>query len=87
MSYQTLRLAAIVLTVIAAFIGFVQAADPVSLGLTPILARWLGIVGGVIGVILGFLPRVQESERRVTDQGPPATTDLDAALKREAQDT
>lgn len=59
MSYVQLRTLAMVLTIVVAGIGLIQSVGPASLGLPPIAANWLGVLGGAIGVALGFLPRVQ----------------------------
>lgn len=77
--YRWLYIAAIVFTVIAATIGLIQAADPATLGFGPVAARWLGVISGVVGVVLGFLPRITEGSRRITDAGPPVTSDVDQA--------
>lgn len=59
-SYRVLYALAVVVFVAITFITLVQAADPVSLGFSPLTARWLGIVGGVLGAIAGLLPRLQK---------------------------
>ena len=75
MSYAALRVLAIVLTIMQGTITLIQLADPVTLGISLLVAHWLAIVAGAIGLTLGFLPRVQEARRRSTDAPPPAESD------------
>lgn len=66
-----LRVLSIAVAVALGMLGAVQIADPESLGISAVTARWLGIVATGLGILAGFLPRVQ---------GP--TTDPDALVDR-----
>jgi len=66
-----LRVVSISVAVCLAMLGAVQLAVPESLGITPIAARWLGILATGLGILQGFLPRVQ---------GP--TTDPETLIER-----
>jgi hypothetical protein len=54
-----LRVLSIACAVALGMLGAVQLASPESLGITPVAARWLGIVACGLGILQGFLPRVQ----------------------------
>lgn len=54
-----LRIVSIAVAVALAMLAAVQLADPESLGISPVAGRWLGIVGVGLGLLQGFLPRVQ----------------------------
>jgi hypothetical protein len=54
-----LRVLSIAVAVALGMLGAVQLASPESLGISPIAARWLGIIGTGLGILAGFLPRVQ----------------------------
>lgn len=58
MTYGILWGLAVTLTVASAGLAVILAADPVSLGITPVVKTWLGVVAAMIGVALGLLPRV-----------------------------
>jgi hypothetical protein len=66
-----LRVLSIAVAVALGMLGAVQLAAPESLGISPVAARWLGIVAAGLGILQGFLPRVQ---------GP--TTDPEALADR-----
>lgn len=66
-----LRALSVAVAVALAMLAAVQLADPVSLGISPVAARWFGIVATGLGVLATFLPRVQ---------GP--TTDPEALADR-----
>jgi hypothetical protein len=68
---MNLRVISIAVSVALGMLGAVQLASPESLGISPIAARWLGIVATGLGILAGFLPRVQ---------GP--TTDPEALADR-----
>lgn len=53
-----LRVLSIAVAVVLGMLGAVQLASPESLGISPVAARWLGIVGTGLGILAGFLPRV-----------------------------
>lgn len=61
-----LRVLAIAVAVCLAMLAGVQLADPESLGISPVTARWLGIVATGLGILQGFLPKVQST---TTDPG------------------
>lgn len=54
-----LRVLSIAVAVALGMLGAVQLASPESLGISPVAARWLGILGTGLGVLATFLPRVQ----------------------------
>lgn len=59
MSYQTQRYLAIATAVLLAGMAVIQAADPADFGLSPVMARWLGVAGAMLGVLATFLPSVR----------------------------
>lgn len=59
MSYQAQRYAAVAVAVLSAGLAVILAADPVDFGLSPIAARWLGVVAAMLAVLAGFLPSVR----------------------------
>lgn len=68
--YRLAYALAIVTLLATTLVTLIQAADPVSLGFSPLAARWLGIVGGLLGVVASLLPRVNkrpEESRRGLD--------------------
>lgn len=82
------RQIAIVIAVSLAMLGAVQAADPVLLGISPVMARWFGIISAGLGVLAGFLPPVHRlSDTANTDDFDPAFVDAisDALLKKRAE--
>ena len=58
-SYTVQRSIAIGVAVALVILGAIQVADPSSLGINPIVARWLGILAAGLGTLAGFLPSVQ----------------------------
>jgi hypothetical protein len=52
-------------------LGAVLLANPADLGISPVASRWLGIIAVGLGILQGFLPRMQ---------GP--TTDPEALANR-----
>lgn len=54
-----LRIVSIATAVALAMLGAVQLADPETLGISTVAARWLAIVGVGLGLLSSFLPRVQ----------------------------
>lgn len=54
-----LRVLSVAVAVALAMLAAVQLADPASLGISPVAVRWLGIVGVGLGLLQGFLPKVQ----------------------------
>ncbi len=54
-----LRALSIAVTVLIAFLTLIQAADPVALGVSHQFVSWSAILAGALGVLSGFLPRVQ----------------------------
>lgn len=54
-----LRVISVAVAVALGMLGAVQLASPESLGITPVAARWLGIIACGLGILQGFLPRVQ----------------------------
>lgn len=55
-----LRILSIAVAVALGMLGAVQLADPAALGISPVAARWLGIVGTGLGVLATFLPKVTD---------------------------
>lgn len=60
-SYRLLYAAAVAVTLATALLALILAADPVTLGISPLLARWLGILAAFLGTVAGFLPRVNKA--------------------------
>ena len=50
---------AVVVFVMGVVIGAIQIAGPDELGLSPIVFRWIGVVGAVLTVLAGVLPKIQ----------------------------
>lgn len=80
-----LRILSIAVAVAVAMLGAVLLADPESLGISPVAARWLGIIGVGLALLQSFLPRVQGPKKdpetligRVWDL-PPAERQMVAA--------
>lgn len=59
MTYAAQKRAAIAVAIILAGLAVVQAAAPADFGLTPVMARWLGVLTAMLGVAAGFLPSVR----------------------------
>lgn len=59
-SYKALYTAAVAVALLAGLITIIQAADPLTLGFSPLAARWLAIFGSFLALVAGFLPRVQK---------------------------
>jgi hypothetical protein len=72
------RAIAIVVAVVLAMLAVAQATDPALLGISPVAARWLGIVSAGLGVLAGFLPPVH----RLSDpsSGPDSDPTADPAF-------
>jgi hypothetical protein len=54
-----LRVLSIAVAVCIGMLGAVFLATPADLGISPVAARWLGIISVGLGILQGFLPRVQ----------------------------
>lgn len=54
-----LRVLSVAVAVAIGMLGAVLLAAPADLGISPVAARWLGIVAVGLGILQGFLPRVQ----------------------------
>lgn len=54
-----LRVLSIAVAVCLGMLAAVQLATPEALGISPVAARWLGIVAAGLGILQGFLPRIQ----------------------------
>ena len=54
-----LRVLSIAVSVGIGMLGAVLLANPGDLGISPVAARWLGIIAVGLGILQGFLPRVQ----------------------------
>lgn len=63
MSYTAQRYIAIAVAVALAMIGAIQIANAETLGITPRVSAWLGIVSVGLGILAGFLPSVQGRAR------------------------
>ncbi len=53
------RALAIAVMVLIGFLTLIQAADPVSLGVSRQFLTWCGILSGTLGILAGCLPPVQ----------------------------
>lgn len=83
MSYGQQRIVAIGVAVLLAGFAVILAADPADFGLTPVAARWLGVVVAMLGVGQGFLPSVRGMSRdpgflanRIMDLSPAERGEL-----------
>jgi hypothetical protein len=54
-----LRVLSIACAVALGMLGAILLANPADLGISPIAARWLGIIAVGLGILQGFLPKVQ----------------------------
>ncbi len=54
--YRYRYYAGIVVSVLAALIGFIQLAGPADLGFSPVAARWLGVIAAMLVFLAGPLP-------------------------------
>lgn len=59
LSYANQRMLAVAVAVLLAGVAVVQVADPADFGLTPVMVRWLGVIGAMLGVLSSFLPSVR----------------------------
>jgi hypothetical protein len=59
MTYQQQRYLSIAVAIALGMLGAVQLAAPETLGISPVAARWLGIVATGLGILQGFLPNVR----------------------------
>lgn len=59
MSLDTQRRLAVGVAVALAVVGAIQLGNPDVLGITPRISAWLGILAVGLGILAGFLPRVQ----------------------------
>ncbi len=58
MAYRPQYVSAVVVTVLLAILGAIQAGDAATLGLSRQVIAWLGIVSAGLGILNGLLPRV-----------------------------
>lgn len=63
MSYTAQRYIAVAVAVVLAMIGAIQLANAETLGITPRMSAWLGILAVGLGILAGFLPSVQGRAR------------------------
>lgn len=54
-----LRVLSVAVAVALGMLAAVQLASPESLGISTVAARWLGILAAGLGILQGFLPKVQ----------------------------
>jgi hypothetical protein len=54
-----LRVVSIAVAVCIGMLGAVLLANPSDLGISPVAARWLGIIAVGLGILQGFLPKLQ----------------------------
>jgi len=64
------RYLAVAVAVTLAVIGAIQLGNPETLGITPRITAWLGIVSVGLGILAGFLPNV-----RATTKDPKVVAD------------
>lgn len=56
---MNLRVLSIAVAVCLGMLGAVQLANPGDLGISPVVARWFGIIAVGLGLLQTFLPRAQ----------------------------
>lgn len=54
-----LRVLSVAVMIASGMLGAVLLASPADLGISPVAARWLGIIAVGLGILQGVLPRVQ----------------------------
>lgn len=59
LNYAQLRMLAIITTVISGGLLAIRATDPATLGISPQVMAWIGIISGMIAVGQGFLPDIR----------------------------
>jgi hypothetical protein len=68
--YNQLYAVSLAVFVFTLIVGAIQIADPLTLGFSPLAARWVGVVASVLGGIASILPRITKppaSEREGLD--------------------
>jgi hypothetical protein len=60
-TYQRLWIASLLVTLLLAAWTAISAAGGDRLGLSPQTMAWMGILSGVLGMLLGFLPPLQKT--------------------------
>lgn len=87
-----LRILSIAVAVALGMLAAVQLADPVSLGISPVAVRWLGIIGLGLGLLQTFLPKAQgpttdstEVANRVWSLPPEKRAEVAAELAHRAE--
>lgn len=64
MTYSQQRILAIAVAVCLGMLGAISLANADTLGLTPRILAWLAIISTGLGILQGFLPRVQGSDQQ-----------------------
>ncbi len=54
--YKYQYAAAIAVAMLLGGLAVVQAGDPTEFGLSPVLAKWLGVAAAMLGILAGALP-------------------------------
>lgn len=80
MSITAQRYLAVAVAVTLGLIGAIQLGNPDTLGITPRITAWLGIVSVGLGILAGFLPNV-----RATTKDPKVVADRFAELSDQDQ--
>jgi HK97 gp10 family phage protein len=76
-----LRALSIACAVCIGMLGAILLANPADLGISPVAARWLGIVATGLGILQSFLPRTQG--RIISNRLPQVPGMVKAALSAE----
>lgn len=66
MNYGQQKTLAIGVTVTLGILAAIQVADAKTLGLSPTVVAWLGIISAGLGILSGFLPNVRGVARNPT---------------------
>lgn len=59
MGYKIAYTASVIVTILLVMLGVIQAGNPLDYGITPVIARWLGVITAGLGVLAGVLPSVR----------------------------
>jgi hypothetical protein len=74
-NYATLYYLAVTVTVLSVFLGAIQTAGGVQLGLSPQAMAWIAVIASALAVLNGFLPPVQRFPSSKDNAGPASNPD------------